>query len=107
MAIVVNEYDPGVGFNSCYNQPGYYFVGLTQRLVMFPTNEIIMEFKSAEMVTSTSSPAPAEGAQGPTLACWSSEGVNVYIDMTLYYKLHKDYIVDMYKEFGGEWKDYL
>jgi hypothetical protein len=67
----------------------------------------LVEFKSTGEITTNSTDTTEEGASGPTLACWTSQGVNVYIDLSYYFQLKKDKLVELYKTFGDEWRNQL
>ena len=67
----------------------------------------MVEFKSDAAITTNSTDSTSESASGPTLACWTSNGVNVYIDMSYYYKFDKTQLVTLYKTFGDQWKNQL
>jgi hypothetical protein len=74
---------------------------------MFETRKQLVEFKSTGEITTNSTDSTEEGASGPTLACWTSQGVSVYIDLSYYFQLKTDKLVEMYKTFGSEWRNQL
>merc|ERR1711957_315995 len=41
------------------------------------------------------------------LAVWSKDGANVYLDISFYYKLDPDSLVDFYKSIGSGWRDHV
>lgn len=101
MAICEGLYQPRIYSCSSYSNPGYHFVGLDRRLIMFPSTKILVEFASG-----ASNDTSADTAF-PTLAAWTSEGANVYIDISFYYQLKKSSIEKFYKTIGSKWKDHI
>lgn len=41
---------------------------------------------------------------GSRLFCFTKDGINVYLELTFFYKLKPEKIMDMYLEFGDDWK---
>lgn len=43
------------------------------------------------------------GAQTNSLSCWSNEGMNVFLDISLFLKIEKEKLYDLYFLYGGNW----
>jgi len=90
MSFCENLYNPKIYSCSKYAKPGYHFVGLDRRLIMVPSTNIQVSF-----------------TKDKRLAVWSKDGANVYLDISFYYKLDPDSLVDFYKSIGSGWRDHV
>ncbi len=72
--------------------PGLYFTGLTGNLIKYPTSLQIMEFKDDGL------------ADGPALSTWSNDGQLLSLDMSIFYKVDKDRIFDIFERYEWRWR---
>eukprot|EP00331_Platyophrya_macrostoma_P028376 CAMPEP_0176440844 /NCGR_PEP_ID=MMETSP0127-20121128/20822_1 /TAXON_ID=938130 /ORGANISM="Platyophrya macrostoma, Strain WH" /LENGTH=309 /DNA_ID=CAMNT_0017825465 /DNA_START=22 /DNA_END=951 /DNA_ORIENTATION=+ len=74
-----------------YKTSGRYLVGLGKSFVTYP--------RTVNLVQLSTDP----DAQGNELDCWSSDGVTIYIEISFYYALVPDKLVDLFFEYGDNW----
>lgn len=70
---------------------GRYLAGLGKKFVKYPRDLIMIDMSSDS------------GAQTNSLSCWSNEGMNVFLDISLFLKIEKEKLYDLYFLYGGNW----
>lgn len=92
MAIVRDKWDFTIYNKASFAVNGRHYVGLTKNLIMFNSTKNLIEFNQEE------------GADAGRLACWTIDGVNVYIELSILYKFRQEYLVGFYKLYGDNWE---
>lgn len=76
-----------------YNN-GRYFVGLGLSFKEYPTSLQVIELRG-------------DSGEDSRLRAWSIEGQLVEIDLSFYYKLQRDQLVNFYLRYGQDWKSQI
>lgn len=74
---------------------GRYLLGLGRRLITYPKGLVKMSWKNKD------------GRDNMPLNCWTSNGQNVFLDVSLQLQLKKDQLTDLYYMWGTHWRDNL
>lgn len=75
-------------------ESGRYMVGVAKRFITFPRGFQTIDFSNSE------------SADAPRLACWTSDGQNVFLDMSVQLTLNKDKLIDLYAEMDVDWRKF-
>lgn len=103
IALVHNNLTKKVFYDDKYTENGFYFIGVEKNFIRFPKILQSVEFTNTTIVGEGIDPDDIE-AEGGGLSCFTQDGINVYIEMSFYYKLNPDRLLFFYREFGDDWK---
>lgn len=71
---------------------GRYLIGLGRSILSFPKGLVVMEWMK-------------NGVDSESMECWTSNGQNVYLDISLQLKVRKERLPDLYYRYGLQWRD--
>ncbi|CEM32266.1 unnamed protein product [Vitrella brassicaformis CCMP3155] len=73
---------------------GRYLVGLGRSFIHYPRGHVTIEFKNGD-------------SNSPQLACWSGNGQNVFLDLSLQISLRREELPRLYLQWGEHWLNWV
>lgn len=105
LVILYDAITQEVVYDQKYKEPGAYFIGLSKSFIRFPANNILVEYMNTINDNSTENLTVLANQilSNNSLTCWTSDGLDVLIDISYYYTLNRTNLVWFYREFGDRW----
>lgn len=88
-------------------KPGRHFTGLFKELITFKRNRILVNFADDSNTPNETSEEDQVAAGGNSLACWTKDGTNVYIELSFFITLKPEKLLEFYLEYGDKWLDFI
>lgn len=96
-----------VYYDENFASPGRHFTGLFKQLIIFKRNRIFVNFADDSNTPNETSESNVVASGGNRLSCWTKDGTNVYIDISYYFTLVPEKLLDFYTEYGDKWLDFV
>ena len=96
-----------VYFDADFAKPGRHFTGLVKELIPFKRKWILVDFANDSLSPNSTIESTEVTSGGNTLACWTKDGTNVYVELSYYIQLQPEKLLDFYLEFGDNWLDFI
>ena len=91
----------------CFQRILKIFIGLIIFLIYFNINFILFNLKKESIINKTDDENTdfLIQFQGSRLFCFTKDGINVYLELTFFYRLKAEKIKEMYLQFGDDWME--
>lgn len=101
VGILYNTYFKTLDDNNKYKtDTGRFFVGIYGKFIKFPKYYDSIEFSDEKVDNKTT-------ADASMLSCSTLEGIEITLEISYYYTLNHDKLMELYLNFGENWKDVL
>lgn len=107
MSLTLTRGGQELNYDLDYAQPGRHFTGLFKKLITFKRNHILVNFADEANTPNSTTISNEIAAGGNSLACWTKDGTNVYLDVSYYFTLVPEKLLDFYKDYGDKWLDFI
>jgi hypothetical protein len=107
VALTRHKRSQEVYYDADYAKPGRHFTGLFKELILFKRNRILVNFADDSNTPNETNESEEVASGGNTLACWTKDGTNVYIDISYFITLNPEKLLDFYLEYGDKWLDFI
>lgn len=107
IALVKHKRSQEVWYEEKFSESGRHFTGLFKELLVFKKTRILVDFADDSASPNSTETSDIVTSGGNSLACWTKDGSNVYIELSYHFILDKKYLLKFYKEYGDKWLDFV